>query len=233
MSENPWLDYVSCATNVVLAGCALYALKQIRAAIEQVKLSAEQTKTMADQLKIAREDVEIRYTREATKVTLDQCARWASRILPELNRLSDGLVKAGYTFPKDANPSFTLARAKQDPHIQKIWGTQLRLEVLAALNEAESFAMYFTSGLADESIAFPPVAQGYCQLCQGLASFIGVHRPENSVQLYPNLVRLYEIWASRLEHEKLNVQQRNLDAQKSGLPPTKKSKPIRPNLSND
>ncbi|HEX7470925.1 MAG TPA: hypothetical protein VF437_09390, partial [Verrucomicrobiae bacterium] len=95
-----------------------------------------------------------------------------------------------------------------------------------ALNELESFAMYFASDLADEHVAFTPAALSFCQTCDYYRLFIGAYRRNEAVKLYQNLVKLYGMWRPRLERSILEEQGKLIDMKKQKLPPDKHGTPL-------
>jgi hypothetical protein len=100
------------------------------------------------------------------------------------------------------------------------------MKIINALNEFESFAMYFACELADEEVAFTPTAQTFCRNCEEFATFIGVFRQNQNMKLYQNLVKLYGMWKPRLERILLEEQSKFLEEKKKRLPPDKPGSPL-------
>ena len=98
-------------------------------------------------------------------------------------------LKNSIHFQKSVDPQFPFISETEDPIGAQIWANDvaLRVKIVQTLNELESFAMYFATDLADESVAFPPTAQSFCQICERYQLFIGAYRQPNSVRLYPNV----------------------------------------------
>ncbi len=229
-----WLEQLSWGANVLLAVAALVALFQVRAAIkqarfalEQNKIAIEQLKVMASQLDVAKSDIILRSKREAISVSLEQCKRYAETIVPHFDGLSKEMAAKKYPVPQNVDPNFPFIPQAQDPLGAQIWATDLSLQtrIIHALNELESFAMYFANDLADENIAFAPAGLSFCQICQYYRLFIGAHR-KSEIKLYQNIVKLYGMWKPRLDGTVLEEQGKMLEAKKQLLPADKKGTPL-------
>ena len=235
VTDFGWLEQLSRASNVVLAFAALWALQQVRAAIkqaraalEQNRISLDQLKLMAAQLEVSRADITVRSRRESIAVALEQCKRFAELIVPHTDQISKELAAKGYFSAVKANPDFPFVPVAPNDPFAKIWNTHedLRTKAVHAMNELESFAMYFATDLADESVAFPPTAQSFCQICERYQLFIGAYRQPDSVRLYPNLVKLYGMWKPRVERTVLEEQGKVIESKKQKLPAEKKGTPL-------
>ncbi len=235
--DLPWLEQLSWVANVMLAVAALMALWQVRAAIKQAKcaleqnqIALEQLKLTASQLEVSRADIILRSRRESIAVALEQCKRFAELIIPHFDKLSGELTAKNYPYKAATNidQDFPFIPQEVDPVGAQIWmnDKDLRTRIVHALNELESFAMYFASDLADECVAFTPTAQSFCTNCEYFRLFIGVFRRPENVRLYQNLVKLYGIWKPRLERTVLEEQGRILESKRQKLPADKKGTPL-------
>lgn len=65
------------------------------------------------------------------------------------------------------------------------------------LNDMEYFAMYFTHGVADESVVFQSLHQTYVESVQLLYYNIAKNNEPNGKQFYTNVVELYRLWFSK------------------------------------
>jgi len=224
--QHHWLEYVSWSANGVLAIVAILALWQVYAAIQQAKHSLAQTKLLLEQVEVSRQDIILRSRREALALALDQCKRFAESIVPHFDIVQGKMMAKGFTPPANVQPDFPYL--PQEQSTGQIWHkeTELRKEIIHALNELESFAMYFACDLADEQIAFTPTAQTFCGICHYHAGFIGVFRQENKIKLYQNLVKLYGIWNPRLERTVFEEQSKTLEQKMKNLPADRKGAPI-------
>ena len=233
--DSHWLEQLSWASSVIMAIAALFALKQVYAAIGQAKsalkqnqLALEQIKLTAAQLEVSRADIVLRSRREAIAVALEQCKRFAEDIVPHVDKINKEMMAKNYPMPTNVDPDFPLLLKEVDQLGVNIWLNEidLRTRIVQTLNEVESFAMYFASDLADESVAFTPTALTFCQTCEYYRLFIGVYRQPDKMKLYQNLVKLYGMWKPRLERTVLEEQGKLLEAKKQKLPADKKGTPL-------
>jgi hypothetical protein len=209
-----WLEQLSQIANIVLAIAALLALWQLRLAASQIKLS--------------RSDIQLRSRRESIAIALDQCKRFAHEIVPHTDLLNKEMMGRKYPLSANVDPTFPFIPKDADPLVVQIWvnEVELRVKIVQLLNELESFAMYFASELADESLAFTPTAATFCYTCEYYRFFIGFYRQPDKMKLYQNLVKLYSIWKPRVERTVLEEQQKLLESKKQKLPADKKGTPL-------
>jgi hypothetical protein len=212
------LEQLSWAANIILAFAAVLALLQLRLA--------------ATQLKISRNDIQLRSRRESVAIALEQCERFAHEIVPRSNEIAKEMFSRKCKFPENVDPTFPLIPIESDPASAQILKTDpdLTIKIINYLNELESFAMYFASDLADESMAFQPAAFTFCNSCEFYRFFIGSYRHPNKVKLYENLVKLYNIWKPRLKRTVLEEQAKILELEKQKLPADKKGVPLGTNF---
>ncbi|HEX3856095.1 MAG TPA: hypothetical protein VHY30_02225 [Verrucomicrobiae bacterium] len=214
-----WLECLSWAANVILAGAAVYALKQVHAAIKQAKSSLDQNKLTLEQIEVSRKDIILRSRREATALAIQQCERFAEKIIPHIDDVFNELTRRKY-IPPQPNRDFPFIPAPVNSVNHQIWSdAPFRAKIINAMNEIESFAQYFTNDLADEGIAFIPTGQSFCHQCEVLSFFIGIYRQDNIPKLYQNTTKLYQLWKPRVERVVLEEQGKKIETLKSKLPP--------------
>lgn len=83
--------------------------------------------------------------------------------------------------------------------------------VSSILNNAELFAMYFTHGIADESVIFQSIYPTYLELCNTLYYEIAKCSAPGMAKLYTNIINLYNVWKkkSKEQNEKAKSSYRN------------------------
>lgn len=72
------------------------------------------------------------------------------------------------------------------------------------LNQLEYFAAAMTSGLADEELAYNPLASLYCELIEEMYHNIIFLRGESN-RMYSNIIKLYKIWKPRLKKKTFDI----------------------------
>jgi hypothetical protein len=234
-AASRWPECVSAIANAVVAVAAIIALTQVwaairsaKAALAQTKILLDQVKVSADQLELARKDIILRSRREALGLALEQCKRYAECISPHIDSLYQALQQKKFKPAGKVDPQFPRYPGDWDPAAVAIWVNDepLRVKIVHALNELESFAMYFACELADEEVAFAPIGDPFCKICEHFRFFIGVFRPDEGAKLYQNLVKVYGMWKPRLELAMLEQQTKMLDDKKKLLPADRKGKPL-------
>lgn len=77
-----------------------------------------------------------------------------------------------------------------------------RTYITTLLNNAEYFAMYFTHGVADESVVFQSLYPSYIEMCRTLYYDIATSSPEGAPKLFRNLQGLYLTWVKKSDEIK-------------------------------
>lgn len=72
-----------------------------------------------------------------------------------------------------------------------------------SLNSMEAFATYFASGIANEEIAFSALGSSFCFSVEKYSLIICVSRNDKDDLTYNNIVKLYDIWNSRIKSQKI------------------------------
>ena len=73
--------------------------------------------------------------------------------------------------------------------------------VSSILNNAELFAMYFTHGIADESVIFQSIYPTYLELCNTLYYEIAKCSAPGKAKLYTNIIKLYNVWKKKSKEQ--------------------------------
>jgi hypothetical protein len=75
--------------------------------------------------------------------------------------------------------------------------------IITFLNRLEAWSVYFTTAVADENIAFGPVAPVLRSWIGQYYAIILVARAGPNNGTFPNLIRLYTLWTARMDAEQL------------------------------
>ena len=168
-------------------------------------------------LALSRSEMIVRATREAKLVAAQRLEEVATVLIPMngpiLNALSAANVqvflgeKDQVKFdpdPSDLRPAIAW-KASLPPGGAKL--------IADFLNRLEAWCVYFTTGVADEKVAFGPIGPV-------LRSWVGQYYPSlliyrsgaNSGQ-YPNLIKLYTLWSNEMDSAQLARLHQDLVAQ--------------------
>jgi hypothetical protein len=211
--HHHWLELASWAATVLLCGFGAVTLYQIKIAVQSVNLAAQQ-------LEHSKRDLQIKSKRESIAFSIHQCEVLAADIIPKFDEIQKALMQNGYLYPSKMPDETFPCELDQDQKGKEIWlsDAALRTNLINALNALEAFAMYFTTDLADEEIAFSPAGLVFCNYCKQFQWFIGLFRSKTSAKpLYDNIVKLYEMWHPRLLTLQLDKQLQELSEKKQRL----------------
>ncbi|WP_145408484.1 DUF4760 domain-containing protein [Paenibacillus xylanexedens] len=106
------------------------------------------------------------------------------------------------------------------PSLELINRIFVRAQSGNVLNQLEYFAAAMTSGLADEELAYNPLASLYCELVEEMYHNIIFLRGESN-RMYSNIIKLYKIWKPRLKKDDIRHYQDKLSKESEMLPDVK------------
>lgn len=166
-----------------------------------------------EQLRIAKETAKTSARREAFKLAADECRNFAERIIPLSQPVADHCKKLNLT--SFSNPKFKISGGEI---IETTFSAAAILadiakcadSLMSFLNSMEAFAIFFTSGIADESVAYRETGLEFCRLAAIYMPAIWYLR-ENNLPRYESTVKLYELWNARKESEALLKTQKSID----------------------
>lgn len=180
------LELVYFAAGIVIALAAAYGLRQIRIGLEQLKISRQTAITNAQ--------------REAKKLAFEQCRFFADEVVPALNKLTSDYKGSNLTFLSNP-PQFRIENGEIVANFDaRLWDAEVSKigEVLLKyLNSAESFAILFAEGVADDDLGFQEAARAFCQGIQVCIPAI-YHARRLNLARYESTVKLFDRWNTRL-----------------------------------
>lgn len=147
--------------------------------------------------------------RDALKLTSEQCTIYVEKIIPLQNAYHAALKKHnikyfdGWTTEVLNDEIIVSRKTPPDPK-----GFEEAIPHMAFLNNMEAFSVYFTSGVADEEVAYNSVAKTFLKTCDGIMPWAIKLRKDG---YFKSLVSLYIIWKSRAENEKLIIEKENIE----------------------
>jgi hypothetical protein len=166
-------------------------------------------------LNLTKKDMLIRSEREARHCAIARSEELAKVIIPANRALSAKLgeaqipvfVKSAEEVSFDQNKTDHLPKVNQ--WIAKLPGP-LHNDCIVHLNVLEGWAMYFTNGIADETIAFGPCAPVFCsQVAQYYPVLVGQRFNQRSGK-YPNTIKLFETWMHQLQKAESGIKMKEL-----------------------
>jgi hypothetical protein len=194
-----WLEIAYfIAGGPVIAVIAYFALGQIKILKAQVE---EQKKALI-----------ISSRRDALKLTADQVTYYCEKIIPLQNILNNKLESEGITILKKFKIEFEegsikVILPKEEFNFRAF--QIISIELVDVANAMESFSTYFTSGVADEKIAYLSLGSTFCNSMKILSPIL--IPISNEGRRFSATLKLYSIWGSRLEKENLEKQKLEID----------------------
>lgn len=173
------------------------------------------------QISIAKEDIEIRSKRESISCAVDRIDFFRKEILIDLSNSTS--YSNSNSFYRVRLKEFVIEEIDSHPQGQKIqieYNRRLKLanenETYVVLisdiaNKIESFAIPFVAGVADEKIAFNPLAEIYCEFVENHFYFYSYWRKKGSINPYENTIKLYTVWVSKTRKHDLIKSRENID----------------------
>ena len=184
----------------VLAYIAFRALKQIEVTRETARTAA-----LRDSIRLAGEQVRV----------------FAIELLPRLDAVYKLIKREEFAFVANARLSVegnrlvvTGASALSPEGFDQL--RPLLPQVLEALNQLETFAFYFTSGIADEQVAYSSVGAAYVSSVKDLVPLMILTSDDEHHQA---TIKLFHLWRERREKAKLERDRAELEAKARALKP--------------
>ncbi len=165
------------------------------------------------QIKLTKELASTNAKREAFKLAVEECRYYAEQVVPARAALIEVAKTKRITFLPAV--SFKLVKGEITDVVTPgrdiaAEGVTLNQDLLLYMNRVEAFAMAFTSGVADEMVAYRETARAFCQTLPETAPFINIMR-ERGIARYDSTIQLFELWHHRLSSEALTKQKEMID----------------------
>ena len=211
--ETDWLHYFLELSyfvfgGVVLAVIGCFGLYQLVNARKQLELANKQ-------LEFAKQSLKINSKRDAYSLTAECCDHYLTVIIPLLDKFDRKIESKGITFFEDAIVKVTADGITVENAYPKK-DIDARIEIanhsLAALNALEGFSVYFTSGVAEETIAFETVGRTFLTAAGKLAPDFLLYASDGYFQ---NLSTLFMRWSQRQEKQRLETEKLKLENESS------------------
>jgi len=182
------------------------------------------------QLTITKKDSVVRVKRESATLSVSLCSEF-NAMLPKTNDLLAKLSDHGLpTYPEEG-PAELFAWHEVlgwSPDWAEKWvrsaetvssqHPETTAQVLRTVNSLEGIALYFVKAIADERLAFGPIAPAYCELVHDLYPFIVYRRDSADSDTYRSICDLHSMWSSRLTRQQVERDMRDLRQKLENLP---------------
>jgi len=160
------------------------------------------------QLQIAKDTNRLHATRESLSLSAERCEHYLAHVIPVIDELYYAIEKNEIKFFSMAEVTIDgeKVRIKHNCPIEEVTQEFRKMNLIApqlcaALNAMEAFAVFFTSRVADEKVAFSSVGHTYCKTVRKyLPDIIPI---SDQGDHYNNLLKLFFMWNARIEEERL------------------------------
>ncbi len=161
------------------------------------------------QLKIAKDSIKIQSKREALSLTVSQCNYYSSTILKLQDTLYEKRVASDcdffeskkWTVDTDGENVTVHLNCKEHPSLNEI--NLIAYELLDVVNSMEAFSVYFTSKVADESVAYSTLGHTFINTAEVYMPWLILNYKSDGS--FSNLVKLYVLWKNRKKQEQMKL----------------------------
>ncbi len=162
-------------------------------------------------------DMRIRNERAAKEKALECVTRYVSIFCPlDAKRYDERKVQRVPSYRGPISDFLPQSVPKQE---LKATLDRLSLDAwLPAMNELESIASAFTSGVADEQMGVAVIGRTFCGSVANMYDLICMSRQDQVHPHWENAVRHYRIWSPRLSKAELESERMKLDRQIAQMP---------------
>ncbi len=197
----------------------LYLLAAIAVAIfaylglEQLKISKENTD-------VTRKNAQLSAKREAYSAAADQCRYYGDCIVPLINKLDEKVNENDVKLFDDCKIIFDNDDLSVEfPDNMEEESNKMDYyfsEYGELINALSTFSLYFTSGVAEEKVAFYDLGRSYCLTIEKICPLIVILSQKSHE--YQNIYDLYIIWKNRLEIMELQEKQDDIESKIKSIP---------------
>ena len=186
----PALELGSYLSQVIIAIAAILALRQIV---------------------ILKRALRVNSTRDALRITSEQCVVYIAEIIPLQNTLNDEIKDKDVKYFEGWNVE--IKNGKIVVSREEEANTEGLMEVLhefEVFNNMEAFSLFFTSKVCDEKIAYDTVGVTFLMFTREFLPWLLSCRKAGH---YKNLIKLFVQWESRRLSEEIKSKKLTLDEQ--------------------
>lgn len=172
------------------------------------------------QFKLMKKEYEVNNKRASVEKSIEYLNLFATEFIPKIAEVFSEIHKSNIKFYKGPiNEEFKFDKNCNlgVEYVRKNLVICMRAGADDILNRFEYFSAALISGLADEELAFNPLAQPFCEVVEKLYIPLCYTRREEGTTSFSNTVKLYNIWKKRLQKANLERKKSKLDEQISKI----------------
>ncbi len=156
------------------------------------------------QLIITKRNAIISSKRDAYRLAAEQCRFYNEKIIPLVDALDEQIEKKSIAMFEKSKVTIKAESFEVKFHIapdDKPKVISILPEIVYVLNAMESFSMFFTSGLADEKIAYSVIGKTFRSTVKKFLPFLEL--TFNPSEDFKPMLELFFLWNNRAQHEAL------------------------------
>jgi hypothetical protein len=172
------------------------------------------------QLKLMKKDFQTTNHRASIEKSMEYLNLFATEFIPKAGSTISSIRNKNVQFYKGPiNKEFRFDNncSLASKYIKSNLDAAYECDAVSILNRFEYFSAAFVSGLANEELAFNPLAKLYCNYIEDLYIVLCSLRKDEDGYAFDYTVELYNIWKSRLEKNALEKKRSKLDDEMSKI----------------
>jgi hypothetical protein len=166
------------------------------------------------QISVLRKNAQIDAQRAALSLAAERCEHYHRVLSPLQDKLNDAIKANQVTCFATAEVEIKTDSVRVE---SKVTGkeryeqiTKIGPELISVLNAMDAFSIYFTTGAANEQVAFSSVGVAFVDATRDVLPAF-VHSLEKGH--YRHLMKLFFLWNNRIAAEQLHIQKEEIEAQ--------------------
>lgn len=165
------------------------------------------------QLGVMKKDIKSKNERASVEKSIEYLNWFATQFIPKNDEVLRSLnFDIAMTFESIENKTFDFnSNFKLNDKILASIAHKAESNVLDLANELEFFSAAMTSGLADEKLAFNPLATSFCRFVDRNYDIYCYLRNDSKDMLFTHTKELYSIWKDRLANHELTKQKEEIE----------------------
>jgi hypothetical protein len=193
---RPYLEAIYFLCSILLVIIGFYGLRQIR---------------------FLKADINGRSERAAKEKAIEASTEYLNCYIPLSNEFTEEILKAKIPFYEGPIGDFSVKSIPKD--FIKTAIVRYKLQTwLKSMNNLESVAALFTTGVADEKTGFEIIGRTYCNTVESKYDIISLCRLKDACPYFNNIVLLYKVWAPRLSKVELVSSRKNIEDRIDDIP---------------
>lgn len=176
------------------------------------------------QLRLMSQDYSTKNQRSSIEKSIEYLNLFATTFIPLISKYLEATSKEKndlqkYKGPKDKNFKFDNNCNPRSEYIKNYIEASINLGAINILNQLEYFSAAMMSGVADEELAFTPLAETFCATVDEFYVTICYSRMKDGSNSFSYTISLYNHWKSRLEKTHLENHRNKIDEKISKIEP--------------